>query len=1364
MSHNKLFEHQVIPQNSNTSPVENLAGEVAAAFDIVDTRLGVDTIYPSLNKVMGNFILTDLSYHGVTQLRKDTFSIGASTLNLSLSYIPTTPVVISYSEGSPGNEVITYLEDELSPVSLISRKTQFKREGRVITLGGNYAGKTLSVEYTGLDPALSGKNIKPNVLKMLNGVYLRPLVEASPTVFTVSYDINIQNNITKYFNGNTNNKDLVYLVAKKDSSYLILNYDSLTITNEKLTFTIDDGLEETYAEVLVYILNVTVADLLESLYLEFKNHDHSKSSFEAVIDHKNIINNYQNTDKISYKDSQTVNYLHPQFLNREGYNATLNAAYENAMLGDLFLSAVMTEEDQTFKSLTKESVKILFGDPIVGHKLYYNPVLKALNLLTPSNSNGLNIVAGTSAKALSINTDQFYITQEADKTAIKGKNNTIVITDDGTSTSLLETKRLQVNTTATLAEALVGELRLGNTRISSDGSNTSFNYIEESTSGKIFFKTLSEFDNVTINTGIIKRATLSEYIKTSDDSSLVNIDGKFSFDLKNSFLDINQSTGKTSGFQIGTNSIKQKLYSSDYQGGQGTSTDTSFYTETDSSSDVYFIKSTSTNLLYKNKTYSYKQDIAEGTRIDSLKDWIRSTVHVGDLIGYGVKLKASTAITRNGLVIGDTRISVVGSGLDCPAGTTIIESQDAVHLVKPLKEEDVECSSIAYQNFNTGSLQVFGDASFDSSLFIIGDVTTGETITASDLVINDTANISRLNVSGESSFSARAKFIGALDVQNNVSISGALELEGSVKASDASFEKFVYIGETLSVGGQAIFDDNMIVQGDFYTAQNFTTQGTLSAGDIKVGDVLSGSISAQGFIVAIGSLTAEGPTLLKGNLDTLGSIQANGAITTKGELTAESLYVTSDTTLIGRFSVDGVVNLATNSFTVGSTDASLIMYGNLQVAGSKSSFTGDIAVLGAINVSSFARFGSNVDITGDLSTVALSVNSNAVIRGTLVAQSGEFSKKVFMQDGFKTMGVSEFTVLTGTTITADDLTTKTQYIRDSLTMGPDAVVKASLIEGDKFLQKDAGSISSFKGEVEFDSEVRFSTEGIIVGDKAIKTTRNTAGCYITNNTITLGNNSTIQAVKIFAGKGTPSNGNNDRNAGYCFATSTAQGGQDGDTGFFATQPANLDGSNLEVWIDNSRKYVFYKQDVAFNASSEFGKAVVTLEMLQAALSNTDTRINSAVASTAASAWPPGSIYSTVNEGNPKVLIGFGTWVRFAAGRVLVGRELGSANETGGIISGGLTAPSGINLSATGTTFGSFTHKLTVNEIPSHNHNVKQSGDANNVVGISPGRNLSGTSNGNPVPANADAMDSVGGDQPHNNIQPSIVVNMWHRVA
>lgn len=124
------------------------------------------------------------------------------------------------------------------------------------------------------------------------------------------------------------------------------------------------------------------------------------------------------------------------------------------------------------------------------------------------------------------------------------------------------------------------------------------------------------------------------------------------------------------------------------------------------------------------------------------------------------------------------------------------------------------------------------------------------------------------------------------------------------------------------------------------------------------------------------------------------------------------------------------------------------------------------------------------------------------------------------------------------------------------------------------------------------------------------------------------------------------------------------------------------------------------------------------------------------------AWPIGSVFISVVSTDPSVLLGFGTWSAFAAGRVLVGIDAGQTEfdtvlETG----------------------GTKTHTLVTTEIPSHTHvenaPTTASGGAARF-GID--TNASGSVDSTLV------TGATGGGGAHNNLQPYIVVYMWERTA
>lgn len=131
-------------------------------------------------------------------------------------------------------------------------------------------------------------------------------------------------------------------------------------------------------------------------------------------------------------------------------------------------------------------------------------------------------------------------------------------------------------------------------------------------------------------------------------------------------------------------------------------------------------------------------------------------------------------------------------------------------------------------------------------------------------------------------------------------------------------------------------------------------------------------------------------------------------------------------------------------------------------------------------------------------------------------------------------------------------------------------------------------------------------------------------------------------------------------------------------------------------------------------------------------------------------YPVGSYYETSNaDFDPNVTWG-GTWVLEAEGQVHVSA---GTNYT---VSGALTNT---------TDGGEETHTLTIDEMPSHTHDVTSlngalytdylgTGSAVRVIGPASVQAVS-----NPFYAN-----STGGSLSHNIMQPYIVVNRWHRIA
>ena len=139
--------------------------------------------------------------------------------------------------------------------------------------------------------------------------------------------------------------------------------------------------------------------------------------------------------------------------------------------------------------------------------------------------------------------------------------------------------------------------------------------------------------------------------------------------------------------------------------------------------------------------------------------------------------------------------------------------------------------------------------------------------------------------------------------------------------------------------------------------------------------------------------------------------------------------------------------------------------------------------------------------------------------------------------------------------------------------------------------------------------------------------------------------------------------------------------------------------------------------------------------------------NKLVSSIKSAMYPIGSVYITYNNVNPGTFLG-GTWERFGQGRTLVGEGTGNDGSTSMSFT-------------TNSTGGEYKHKLTIDEMPSHDHKLYARGGSTAQTSSPFAANKPITQGSNAYGFN---VSNVGGDASHNNIQPYITVHFWKRTA
>jgi hypothetical protein len=138
-------------------------------------------------------------------------------------------------------------------------------------------------------------------------------------------------------------------------------------------------------------------------------------------------------------------------------------------------------------------------------------------------------------------------------------------------------------------------------------------------------------------------------------------------------------------------------------------------------------------------------------------------------------------------------------------------------------------------------------------------------------------------------------------------------------------------------------------------------------------------------------------------------------------------------------------------------------------------------------------------------------------------------------------------------------------------------------------------------------------------------------------------------------------------------------------------------------------------------------------------------------------YPVGSIYISVNNTNPGTYLTGTTWATWGSGRVPVGVDTGQAE-----------------FNTVEKTGGEKTHTLTVNEMPSHNHEITDPGHSHTLNGNNYDHDGNavlwtdsvdmGRSGGVNTSTTNISINNTGGNNSHNNIQPYITCYMFKRIS
>jgi hypothetical protein len=1162
--------------------------------DAPNTQLladNTDTAFSTVSDIIGN---TNGASSSINETKNN--SLGASLGNIE-DFSPEEPFNISFSNYTDTFSDISRKEFKLSLIPNLANTITLNTPSdlaitwnRVSTIQnlaniGDYVvdGKSLiflkqptgqfTINYTGKYPQHEGglyDGYMPNIYPSPDLVSAYPgtkpvVLQLNPTRYRVTFIQGPQNNRLETFGANlaltfnpvlqpyVSNSgsldaplDFVSIWAKTTtgpSSFTKLNCSHIyLISNTEVEFVTTTVFDFTNDIVLLLISNISVGTILKSINSLLFQHVHDRYGTTQQISHNNLrdLLPVSGQTGVTYGGSIVAGSDHPQYLNREGYNAADRGTYGNAMLGDLVLAS--TDVTSSFINILADSNRLVFGSPSNGAAIKYSSSLSGPLLFAATN--GLAIqslqtnIAGKQSYSLSLNGHQFFNYNISGTSYLNiGSSSAKIRFSDNIGTTLADIYANSVNVSnASINSVLTientGSLSIGDISfvktpvIGQTGiqitsvDNTAFvnfqvpasfvsstHTLADIVTAKIE-TTLNLFDAAKITFGTSSPNQAANYLSiislTNNVITTPVTENSVSLTLAHPLRLFN--TGRRTGISFGDTISDEyaTFYTSTPDGSSSSPSVSDTYFELHSGA-LYLLQTTNRDLAVNGSVFKWKAGIS-GERVDSLKLWPRSDIYAGQGNFNSIKVDLSTISEKEGISFGaNNTIYVTGSftGSSCPSGWMVLESQNGVVLIDA-SANVLDCAALNYSSLTSGEIQAHG------SIIASIDISAGGNIRSAGSLIGST-----LQISGASLISGDTRIQGTLTLEKdlvslaggtfntNLTIKGSLIVNNAINANILTTSGIATFNEIVRANADVFAAQDVFIAGNTSIGQTLVVSGKTTLGPVIADNIIVNALTVSGQFIANSGMTLNGNLDVSGNANIGQILVAHNGIYSDSVLSGVTLQITGISSFGDTTTFNGDVNLRKN---VNLSDASslLTVAGSAQFSGATtingtlhafgdSVFSGNITVnaianfKSAINVDGLATFSSAVNIAGLVNAQSLNVTNTATIVGLLISES-------------KIQGVD--IELSGNLIVAGNITGSTLTVINGIVAGNTSTSNFGNVNvAGSFNQTSAIQQFNISGPSSFSNTVAFGNNASVA---ATLTIGNANKVIISDNNIQIG--------------------------------------------------------------------------------------------------------------------------------------------------------------------------------------------------------------------------------------------------------------------